>query len=323
MHLPKEVRKNMRFACNHPGCNASLATNFSLELHTRTHSKERPYACSCGARFKLNQILKQHIKKANDPLKHQPISTSTQVNTEETPLVFAESTTSPISAQSVAPTLVVQEEKKNEAPVSLQAKEQQYITLNTTNSVLKKMEINPCERTISEASSDNLFSWNLYLSNREFFIILDARKEEFNYTETLPSINNTSLEELQEKIGYLQEILEKGVFSIENFQSQIGLTLLEMKELNPKSFGFLYNKPLSDLKFVIFALSCLPVYNYQDLGGTYCNRDFLKRFWKAIHLENSHSFTLFKNKRKRDEVITIDDEQSSNIVPKHSTRGHR
>ncbi len=262
----------------------------------------------------------------------QPASTKPAPRNPEKPLVVVESTTSPIPTQSVAPTPVVQDEKKIEVPVSLPPKEQKKIIFNTTNSILQKMNIKPCKRTITLASPPNLKQWNNLVTG-EFFKTLNEKRREFNYRESLSYVkdvrnDNNLLFKFPEKIGCLQEILESGNSPRENdFLSQIGCTFLQRKALSLERFGILYNIPLLDLRFVVFALVCLPaVYDYQDSKGAYTNRDFLKRFWHTIDLEHSYycdSFVLFKNKRKRNEVITIDDEESSNVVSKHSKRGPR
>ncbi len=125
------------FECDHEGCEASFAQNCTLNRHKQVHMTQEELLAQNIGHFCNEVGCNKFIKGKSDLKRHLEAHARGSIKIK--PLVVAESTTSPISPLlSVALTPVVQDEKKNEVPVSLSPKEQKDITLNITNNAFEE-----------------------------------------------------------------------------------------------------------------------------------------------------------------------------------------
>ncbi|KAH8762546.1 hypothetical protein F5883DRAFT_560689 [Diaporthe sp. PMI_573] len=58
-------RVERNFTCTH--CSRAFRRLEHLQRHNRTHTKEKPFTCQCGASFTRNDLLKRHSRVAHPP----------------------------------------------------------------------------------------------------------------------------------------------------------------------------------------------------------------------------------------------------------------
>lgn len=86
---PEEKELNKSHKCEYTGCNYATDKIGNLTAHMRTHSGERPYACSvpgCSKAFARSDALRYHTKSLhgdnNDIQEHHEVVTSYQKRTD-------------------------------------------------------------------------------------------------------------------------------------------------------------------------------------------------------------------------------------------------
>lgn len=55
--------QDRKFKCDVDTCEKSFQTRYTLRIHKRVHSLEKPYACHCGVSFAYKCLLKAHNEK--------------------------------------------------------------------------------------------------------------------------------------------------------------------------------------------------------------------------------------------------------------------
>ncbi|KAF8207714.1 hypothetical protein K438DRAFT_1575520, partial [Mycena galopus ATCC 62051] len=64
---PRRKKREGRFACDVPHCNATFTALHNLKNHKNSHMGIKPYACRlCGNRFTTASVKRRHEKNSHD-----------------------------------------------------------------------------------------------------------------------------------------------------------------------------------------------------------------------------------------------------------------
>ncbi len=301
IHLPKEAQESRKHVCTYEGCNKSISTRSNLKKHMLTHTGEKPYVCSCGEKYTANATLKKHIIKMGDPLEHRSLTQPKKKRLSNRARVPAE------------PNTVIEKKVNADVPLfefSADAFEKSY-NPNTFFS-------DDISSLISDANIELLCQSSLVTEEKKPTPFQEPTQTAVQPASTKPLV-----------------VVQSTASPISAQSSVVPINISIMLNLTPQEF----NTP--EVRRLLHSGECQVVYmngqppQLPEVLQPALDRPLVTPDTVVVQDEKKNeapismpakeqkditfniTSTLFKNKRKLDEVITIDDEKSSNVVFKY------